>query len=173
MSKLSRFLLGVIIAGLAFIVSLRFYRTYQYNRQQQEMENADVFTFQNIPVDLPVYRRLAENQTEEIFLEDVPLPVEMQKEQARQTIRSILADYEQEPVLQDFYADLKKETGQDINLADLSGENLPFLLEQYPQIQPIIERYSKNSQFTQHLNEIFSNPQFIRSVEILQVQKEK
>lgn len=163
--------------GLAFIAGLHAYRAYE-RRVAEQAEQPDGFTFNQVPVrhvaptvELPVVRRFpADGKTaqEDIFLEQPPLAAAQAQEQARQTIVSILADYKDDAQLQAFHADLAKATGAQIGLADLSGENMTALLQQYPQIQPVIARYMQDPQFNKTLQEIFTNPQFVQSVAVLQ-----
>lgn len=174
MSWMNRFLIGVIVVGLAFIASLRLYRAYENYVTQTENPELATQTFNNVPVkygpaepDKVIVRGLPQ-LTQEIYLEDIPLEDSQEKEQARQTLRSILDDYRQDPKLQAFYAELKESTGQALQLEDLSGENLGKLLQQYPQVQAIITKHAQDPEFAKTLQEIFSNPQFIRSVAVLQ-----
>ncbi len=177
MSRLSRVCILIIWVGLAFIASLRLYRAYEQKVQDQAERSADGFSASSFlrtsppVVELPVFQPLPKNGADvpaEIFLEDAPLPASARKEQARQTIASILEDYREDPKLQAFHADLQKAAGRPLNLTDLSGEQLPDLLRSYPQIQPVIAQYSQDPQFAKLLQEIFSNPQFVRSVGVLQ-----
>ena len=177
MSKLSRFLIGVIVVGLAFIASLHLYRTYEKYAESSEEEAAPTMTFNNVPVhyvppvvDEPVFQRWPEEpkQQQEVYLQDTPLDAQTEQEQARQTIQSILEDYEQDPQLQAFYRDLQRATGQQIDLSMLSGEQLSSLLTAYPQLSQVISDYAKDPAFAQTLQAIFSNPQFARSVAVLQ-----
>lgn len=177
MSKASRFFIWVIVVGLAFIAGLRFYRSYEQRTEEQASSQPPTMTFNNVPVrrvtpqaQPQVYERWTEKtQGQEVFLTDAPMSASQAKEQARQTILSVLRDYQDNPSLQAFYADLRSITGRsDIDLASLSGEGLPQLLAQYPQLQEVIARHSQNPQFAQTLQEIFSNPQFVHSVQLLQ-----
>lgn len=178
MSKLSRFFIGVMVAGMAFIASVHFYHAYErYAASQEEADGGATQTFHHVPIDyrpeqpgLPVIKRLAApgEEIQEIYLEDRPLTSTAEKEQARQTVASILSDYRQDPALQAFYTDLQKTTGRKIELTDLSGENLSALLRQYPQAQEVIARHAKDPILAKTLQEIFSNPQFVRSVAVLQ-----
>ena len=165
------------MVGLAFIASLHLYRAYErYAQAQKEDPSFATQTFNQVPVsyepvepEVPVYKRYPEEgQIQEVYLEDTPLAPEVAKEQARQTVKSILADYQQDEKVQAFYADLQKSTGKDITLADLSGENLATLLQQHPQLQEVVSRYSKDPEFAKTLQAIFANPQFVQSVMILQ-----
>ena len=177
MSKLSRFFIGVIVAGLAFVASVHLYRAYEQYAATQEKEDAFATrTFHHVPIDytpqepdFPVIKKLPDpSEKKEFFLEDTPLIPSAEKEQARQTVASILSDYRQDPGLQALYNDLQKTTGRKIDLADLSGENLAALLKQYPQAQEVIARHAKDPALAKTLQEIFSNPQFVRSVTVLQ-----
>ena len=181
MSALSRFLTGVIIIGLAFIASLRLYRGYERRVQMEQaaLEDQQGSTLFNggvrAPVmQMPVFRSnaaLSADANQEIYLQDVTLSAQTNKEQARETLRSILSDYKDNPELKAFYAELQQSTGQPLDLVSLSGENMADLLTKYPQIQEIISRHSQDPSFSKTVQEIFSNPQFIRSVVILQEEK--
>ena len=177
MSRASRFFLWIIILGLAFIAGLRFYRAYEHCAAQEGFPPPSIASFGQVPIQIrpepassPVYREWdgAEGK-KEMYLEDIPLSVSRQKEQARQTIASVLRDYAEHPKIQAFYADIRKATGrEDLNLAVLSEEGLPELLQQYPQLQQVIAAYAKDPEFAQIIQEIFSNPQFAYSVTVLQ-----
>ena len=183
MSKLSRFLIGIIVVGLAFIASLHLYRAYEKYATEQNAEPAATMTFNQVPVSYippepeePIFRRWPSDEQraqQEIYLQDTPLTQEAAKTAARQTVRSVLADYQQDPKLQAFYKDLQQATGENIDLSMLSGEQLGSLLTQYPQIQEVIARYSKDPEFVRTLQAIFSNPQFAQSVAILQQESVK
>lgn len=175
MSKLSRLYIFIIVTGLLFISGVRFYRTHGPRLRA-------LWTMQQTPValpsspvppvmQLPVFERFATQENTEIYLQDTALPAELNREQARQTIISILDDYKDNQPLQAFYADLRQSTGQTISLADLSGERMELLLKRYPQISQIIEQHAQDPAFSQVLQEIFTNPQFVRSVAVLQQKK--
>ncbi len=183
MSKLSRFLIGVIIVGLAFIASLHLYRAYEKYAEDSEEAAGPTMTFNNVPIqrvppviEEPVFRRWpAESGTEsetaqpqEIYLQDATLDAQTEQKQALQTMQSILADYKQDPQLQAFYQDLQQITGRPIDLFTLRGEELGALMTAYPEVPQLISKYSKDPEFAKTLQAIFSNPQFIRSIEILQ-----
>ena len=177
MSKLGRFSLWIILLGLAFIAGLRGYRAYEQQVQEQQKHEPVGQTFNGIPlqyeppkVEMPVFKRLGPNgqPEQDIFLEDAPLSLPQAQEQARQTIRSILDDYRDDPKLKAFYAEVRQRTGADIDLAVMSSGNMGPLLKQYPQLQDVINKYAQDPQFAQTMQEIFSNPQFINSVMVLQ-----
>lgn len=175
MSKTSRFFLWVIIVGLAFIAGVRLYRAYERHAAQEAETPTPTMTFNNVPIqrvppraEESVYKRWSD-EPREIFLEDGNLPAPQQARQARETVKSILNDYRQEPKMQAFVADLRKATGRsDIDLAVLSSEQLSQLLQQYPQLQQVVAEYSRDPEFVKMLQEIFSNPQFVSSVQVLQ-----
>lgn len=177
MSKTSRFFLTVIVVGLAFIAGVRLYRAYEsYAAQQAQEEETATHTFNNVPIDYrpsveqePVLKQLPqEGEKQEIFLEDAPLPPQQARQQAQETIVSVLNDYRQDPKIQAFYDDLKNATGEDITLAQLSGTDLAHLLQTYPQLQAVIAKHAQDPEFAKTLQEIFTNPQFVQSVAILQ-----
>ena len=182
MSLLSRVLTGIIIIGLAFIVAVRMYRGYEQDvaatqessQTAQPVSSAVVASTGPVKLQLPVFRASAgAAPAPEIYLEDTALPPDLNKEQARQTLQSIMSDYRDNPQLQAFYADLQQSTGQPLDLTSLSGENLAVLLIKYPQIQEVITRHAQDPAFAKTLQEIFSNPQFVQSVAVLQQGKEK
>ena len=181
MSKLSRFLIGIIITGLAFIASVHLYRAYEKYAAAQQEQLPAAQTFHNVPVwhtpiepEIPVYKKYDEDQVKEIYLEDQPLAPEMTAEQARQTVKSILSDYEQEPAVKQFYEEVRQATdGKEIKLEDLSGENLPALLKENPQLLQVISQHTKDPAFAKTLQEIFANPQFAQSVAVLQSEQQQ
>ncbi len=175
MSKMSRFFLTVIIVGLAFIAGLRLYRMYESHVAQMAQEEPAGYTFNNVPIDYrpadpqePVFRRLPQEKEQEVFLEDAPLPAEQAKQQAQETIVSVLNDYRQNPKIQAFYKDLRESCGEDITLDRLSGAELPQLMQQYPQLQTVLAKHAQDPEFAKTLQEIFTNPQFVQSVAVLQ-----
>ena len=121
MSKTSRFFLWVIVVGLAFIAGLRFYRAYEQRAEEEAATAAPTMTFNNVPVqrvspqaEPQVYERWSgEPAVQEVYLQDAPLDAVQEKEQARQTVASVLSDYKDNPSLQAFYADLRAATGRD------------------------------------------------------------
>lgn len=175
MSVWSRFFLGVILTGLAFIASLRLYRVYEKYALQQAQDPAPTLTFHAVPVSLaPAVPQAPRVQTaparppQEIYLQDVAPDEPTAREQARQTIHSILADYQDDPTMQAFEADLRAASNGEASLAVLSGEGLSTLLDKYPQLQDVIDRYARDKAFAPTLQEIFGNPQFAASVAVLQ-----
>lgn len=178
MSKTSRFLIGVMVAGLAFLAGLRAYQAYERRAAEEAASRPPTMTFNNVPVsqtpqtpDAPVFKRLPAPGAapKEIFLEDGPLSPEREKEQARQTIASIVDDYRGNPKIQAFYVDLRQATGRaDITLETLSGDGLAGLMKQYPQVQDVMAKHAKDPEFVKTLQEIFNNPQFVHSVAVLQ-----
>ena len=173
MSWLGRVSIVIIVIGLAFIAGIHLYRNYEERLSQDDISAG--FNETSMPssaptVEIPVFKRFPENDqmSNDIFLEDTPLAPEQAQEQARQTITSILEDYRDNPQLQAFYQDIKQNTGQSIDLASMSSGNMGELLKQYPQLQEIIAKHAQDPQFTQSIQEIFSNPEFVRSVVVLQ-----
>lgn len=177
MSKLSCFYIVIIVAGLVFMGGVRWYRLYEHIKQQRQAaaQSDEIHSLTRKPIppvmQLPVFERITGGEAAEIYLEDVPLSGELSKEQARQTISSILNDYKEDVALQDFYKELQVSTGEKISLADLSGEQMQQWLDRYPQITQIIQKHTQNPAFSKVLQEIFSNPQFVHSVMILQQKK--
>ncbi|MBO7237694.1 MAG: hypothetical protein J6U96_00170 [Elusimicrobiaceae bacterium] len=88
MSLLSRILIGIIVVGLAFIVGVRMYRSYEQAVTEQAAEEQTLGqSFSNQPpaarIQLPVFRGVPGLGEQEIYLEDAQLPADLNKEQAR------------------------------------------------------------------------------------------
>ena len=179
LSTLSRICIGIILLGLGFIISVRLYRSYEERvaadqARQEEMAgvSSQFRSGGSTERQLPVFQR-SSGPKQEIYLQETELPDDLNKEQARQTIQSILQDYKEDKALQAFYADLEQTTGASLDLSDLSGDNMLPLLVRYPQIQEVIARHSQDPAFAKILQEIFANPQFSRSVAVLQQPQRK
>lgn len=174
MSKTSWFFLGIIIIVTALMAVRNGYRAYEKYKQEKALPNIGQ-TFQNVPVDLSVPALQAVSSPvpyedkQDIFLEETPLNPQQEVIQADMTLASILADYADEPLLQQFNAELTQLTnGMAQGLQDLSGPNLAQVMKDYPQVQQLITRYSQNPDFTALVGQIFSNPQYVQSVQVLQ-----
>ncbi len=180
MSKTSRFLIFVMVCGLAFLAGLRAYQVYEKRVAEASEDINPTVTFQNTPAlqplevpDYGVYQPLPADigRPKEIYLEDIALEPEQARQQARETLTSIMDDYRANPKMKAFYADIQKATSRtDITLETLSSEGLPQLMQQYPQLQEVMVKYAKDPEFAKTLQEIFSNPQFMQSVAVLQTQ---
>ena len=179
MSKTSYALIAIIVAALIFMgaVRLRQARTQRLQAQEEASRNdGDQFTFQNIPISFaapeaelqqaPVEYR---SQGPVIYLEDAPLTPQQQRQQARDTISSILADFEKNTALAGFNREITQVSdGQIRGMEDLSTQNLMQIVQQNPQIQGVVEKHLKNPDFSKIIDEIFQNPQFRQSVQTLQ-----
>ena len=179
MSKTSYALIGVIVAALLFMgaVRLREWRLKHIQQEEQALANdAEPFSFQHIPISLAAPQAEPVKGPKEyvpqlpaIFIEDAPLDEQQQNQQAKDTVRSILQDFEQEEALAQFNQDLQAASdGVVRNLEDLSTQNLQQLVQQNPQISRVVEKHLKNKNFSQIIDQVFSNPQFQQSVEQLQ-----
>lgn len=179
MSRLSYVLIVIMVTALIYMGAVRGYQVYQRKVVQWEEErqnDGNAFSFQNVPVALsapmpdPTPRPVSyQNYQEDFFLEDTPLTQEGEIQQAKDTLTSILADYQQDPHLQAFNKDLAAATGgQAIDLTSLSGESLPAIVQKNPQIREIVGKHMKDPDFSKVIQQIFSNPQFVKSVQKLQ-----
>ncbi len=175
MSKTSYFLIGVMVAVIAFMGALRGYRAYE--RWARERGGNVELKFQNVPVVLSAPQAeptavpvpYLPELTRDVFLEDAPLTPEKEAEQAHLTVQSILADYESNAALADFNAALSRATGGEVTgLAALSGPRLEEVMKRWPQVGEIIKTHSQNPEFAAVMEQIFRNPQFARSVRVLQ-----
>lgn len=176
MSKTSYVLIGVMIAAIAWMAGLRGYRAYEAYVARQEEQNTSVFTFQNVPLLLqaPAAQALPApvpypSSSKEIYLTEEPLSPEKEQEQAVQTVHSILADYGQEEALQRFGRDLTEAThGEITGLESLSGPDLARLAKEHPEVSAVIARHLQDPEFTKLIRDVFSNPQYVRSIAVLQ-----
>lgn len=176
MSKTSYVLIGVMIAAIAWMAGLRGYQAYEAYTAKQEEENTSVFSFQNVPRKLdapvaePVTRPVAyPSASKEIYLTDEPLPPALETEQAKQTVKSILADYGQEDAFRRFGRELSQATNGEITgLGSLSGPEVARLVQKYPQVTKIIAKNMQDPQFAAMVKDVFSNPQYVQSIAVLQ-----
>jgi len=176
-SPISRICIVLIALGFSFMIGVRLYRMYSAQVEEQSQQHSAGVSAQfrsgGAPEkQLPVFQRTTVSSPE-IYLQETQLPDELKQEQARQTIQSILADYQEDEALKSFYADLQKSTGEAISLVDLSGEGMAALLIKHPEIQEVIARHTQDPAFAKTLQEIFSNPQFGYSVAVLQQRPRK
>ncbi len=179
MSKTSWFYVCAMIAIIVSTGAINGYRAYKEYKARQQEEQQSEFTFQNVPVTLgapvaqaaskPVpYIPLAQD---EVFFGEKPLSPAQEAQQAGLTLESILADYKNEPALQAFNQELSQLTqGQATGLQDLSGPRLGVLMQQYPQVGELIKKHLQNPEFAFLVGQIFANPQYVQSVEVLQGQ---
>ena len=170
MSKVSYFLIALIITALLFMGAVRGYQFYEKKAAQLEAEraaNQQTFSFQNVP--RPV---LFSERKQDIFLEEAPLNNQQEVQQAQDTIESILADFREDPNLQAFNKDLKDATdGNTVDLRGLSHGNLSEILQQNPEISAVVTKHMQNPDFAKTIEQIFSNPQFVESIQALQRQQ--
>lgn len=182
MSKVSYFLIALIITALLFMGAVRGYQFYEKKAAQLEAEraaNQQTFSFQNVPLQLapegpePVSRPvLFSERKQDIFLEEAPLNNQQEVQQAQDTIESILADFREDPNLQAFNKDLKDATdGNAVDLRGLSHGNLSEILQQNPEISAVVTKHMQNPDFAKTIEQIFSNPQFVESIQALQRQQ--
>lgn len=107
--------------------------------------------------------------TQEVFLEDTPLSAEDETRQAKDTLRSIVQDYKNEPEIKSFNQELAQVTnGQAVDLSSLSTGDLRQVLKDNPQIQAVVSKHMQDPDFAKKVQQILSNPQFVRSVQQLQ-----
>ena len=179
MSKISYALLAVMVAALIFMGAVRLRELHQRNQalqEEQSRNDGEPFSFQHIPVSFAAPQvKYQQNPVEYnaqgpiIYLEDTPLSPEQHKQQARATVSSILADFEQNTALAGFNREINEVSGGKVKgLEDLSTQNLMQIVQKNPQIQGVVEKYMKNPDFSKAIEEIFNNPQFQQSVKELQ-----
>lgn len=178
MSKTSHFLIGLMIAAVAFLAAMRGYQAYERYVAAQEDDAKTVLTFHNVPIQRedpapqPQVARPLPSPDElrrDIFLEDPPLTEEQLAQQALQTVASILADYKDSEVMNNFNRDLRKAAGgAEVDLSMLSGPDMAATVAKYPQVQQVVAQYAKDPEFIRITQEIFKNPQFVQSVMVLQ-----
>jgi len=184
MSKRSYLCIAIMLAALLYMGAVRAHQWYARQKlewENERQESVGAFSFQQVPVSLaaPQAEPMAEpvlfstSAAQAVFLEDAPLPAEQQERQAQDTLTSIVRDYNEEPAVQSFNAELSQATrGEATDISALSGAGLEPLLEQYPQVKEIVAKHMKDPTFAQTVDQIFSNPQFIESVRQLQQTKD-
>ena len=179
MSKISYVLIAVMGTALLFMGAVRLHEVRVRQREAQEeasRQDGEPFSFQHIPISLAAPQAEVPQapveyhpQGQVVYLEDTPLSPLQQQKQARDTIGSILADFEKSTSLADFNEEVAQASdGQVQGLEDLSTQNLMQIVQQNPQIQGIVEKHLKNPDFSKVIEEIFQNPQFQQSVRTLQ-----
>lgn len=176
MSKTSYALIGVMIAAVAWMAGVRGYQAYEAYAAKQDQKDVSVFEFQKVPLqlDVPVAEPVSAPvaypaPSAEIYLADEPLSPVLEKEQAVQTVRSILSDYGQEETLRRFGRELAQATdGEITGLESLSGPDLARLVQKYPQVSEVIARNLQDPQFAELVRQVFSNPQYVQSISVLQ-----
>ncbi len=179
MSKTSYALIAVMVAALIYMGAVRGYQAYERRAAQkaaEEAANGTPFTFQNVPVALsapmpePVSRPVAFDPAQSaIFLETQPLSAEKERQQAQETIESILQDYEQDPKIQQFNKELSAATEGNVpDLGALGGKELADILKEHPEVNQVVQQNMQNPEFAKTVQQIFTNPQFIESIKQLQ-----
>ena len=177
MSKTSWFYVCAMVAIVTFVGATRGYRAYENYKQQKEEEAVSDFTFQNIPITLGAPQAEPASKpvpympqaTQDIFLGDTALPPEQETKQADLTLQSIFDDYRADPALVAFNQELSRLTqGQANSLEDLSGPRLTAVIQTHPEVQQLIQKHLQNPQFSMIVGQIFSNPQYVQSVQVLQ-----
>ena len=179
MSKTSKFLIAVMCIALCYMGAVRIYQFYEREKavwMERLLNDGDPFTFQKRPIAFP--DRLPEPvqlpvtytpPPTDIFLEDAQLSEEQQKQQALDTISSIIDDFREEEALRAFNQTLREVSqGQMQSLDDLSTKDLKTFIKSNPEIETAVSTHLQNPDFAKLINEIFSNPQFQQSVQQLQ-----
>lgn len=182
MSKTSWFYICAMVAIVAFVGATRGYHAYEEYKQQEEEESYSAFTFQNVPITLgapqaePVSKPVPYNPeaTQDVFLGADPLSPQQEVQQADLTLESIFSDYQTDPALADFNKELSHLTqGRAQTLQDLSGPRLTTIMQDYPEVNNLIKKHLQNPQFAAVVGQIFSNPQYVQSVQVLQGQPQQ
>ena len=170
MSKKSYFLLLVMLIALAYMGAVRGYQWYQRKVEAYNASHASSLfaTAEETPEEPEPVSRWAAAQ-EDIFLEQEPLSKVLEEQQAKETIASILSDYRMNPAFQKFNEDLERVTkGKVKSFEELSNQSLTQILQQNPEIEEIVRKNVAKEDFAEMLNQIFSNPQYQKSVAQLQ-----
>ncbi len=179
MSKTSYFLIAVMLAALIYMGAVRGYQMYERKAAEKaalDSVSGNAFTFQNVPVSLaaPIAEPMAkpvvfDASNTAIFLETAPLSDQQKKQQAQDTIESILEDYQEDPLIQNFNRDLSAATGGNVkDLGALGGVELVKILKENPQVSQVVQQNMQNPEFAKTVEQIFTNPQFIESIKQLQ-----
>ena len=179
MSKTSYVLIAVMAAALLFMGAVRgrqWYEERQDRAEQERLEREGAFSFQHVPISLapkvaPQSYGFKEYKMPSDILIGKPLSSQAQVRQAQDTIVSIVEDYQQEPSVQSFNRDLSQASGEKAaDLTALSSGDLTELIQTNPQIRSVVDKHMRNPDFAKIIEQIFSNPQYQRSVRILERQ---
>lgn len=177
MSKVSRILVGIMVAALIYMGAVRLYQFYeqQVQLQQQRAEEEEQYSFMRVAQEDPFLPPTTAWQPpqEDVFIEQKPLSQVLQEEQAKETIESILNDYRMNPAFRKFNEDLKRATeGRVQSFDELSNQGLAQIITQHPEISEVVRKNLQKEDFAQIVEQIFSNPQFQQSVQTLQKKKD-
>ena len=138
--------------------------------EEPEILPADVTSMSILPENAPAgFADKQELSSQPVLLTDSPLAAEEAVRQAKDTLRSIVQDYQNEPEIKAFNRELAKAShGQAVDLSALGEGDLRQLLQDNPQIQTVVSKHMQDPAFAQKAQQILSNPQFIESVRQLQ-----
>lgn len=172
MSRTSKVLIAIMLAALAYMGAVRAVQFYGQKVAEQKAQQAQEPVFQHVTFAADEVRpqpTLWTSPAQDVFLEEPPLPPELEAQQAKDTIESIFNDYKNDPALAQFNQDLKNATGGQVpDLETLSNQSINQIILQNPQIGEVIQKNMQSEDFQRVLNEIFSNPQFQESVQQIQ-----
>lgn len=171
MSKTSYALIFIMLGALAFMGAFRGYQWYQHRVQIYNEQHPAPSLFAPESNELPQQAAAQRWQPaqEDIFLGDQPLSEVLQEQQAKETIESILNDYRMDPLFRKFNEDLERVTnGKVKSFSDLSTQSLTQILQDNPEIEELVRSNETKEDFMKVLQEIFSNPQYQKSVQRLQ-----
>lgn len=171
MSKISYALIFIMLMALAYMGALRGYQWYQrrvalYNEQHPA---PSLFAPEPDTLPKPVAVEAWKPAKEDIFLEEKPLDDVLKEQQAKETIESILSDYRMNPAFRKFNEELERITeGKIKDFGELSTQSLTQIFQEHPQIAQIVRENETREDFMRVLQEVFSNPQYQKSVQQLQ-----
>ena len=171
MSKTSYALIFVMLITVAYMGAFRGYEWYQrrvklYNEQHPA---PSIFAPEPDTLPAPAAVEAWRPAKEDIFLEEKPLDEVLQEQQAKETIESILNDYRMNPAFRRFNEQLEQVTNGKIkDFGALSTQSLAQIFQEHPQILQIVRENETKEDFMRVLQEIFSNPQYQKSVQKLQ-----
>ena len=171
MSKTSYALIFIMVVTLACMGAFRGYQWYQHRVEVYNEQHPAPSLFAPETNELPPQAAVKRWQPaqEDVFLGDQPLSEVLQEQQARETIESILNDYRMDPIFRKFNEDLERVTNGKIkSFSELSTQSLTQILQENPEIEELVRNNETKEDFVKVLQEIFSNPQYQKSVQRLQ-----
>ena len=160
-----------MLVGLAYMAAMRGYQWYERRAALYNERHTPSSLYVAQPDALPAPAALEDwaPAKEDLFLEEKPLTQMLQEQQAKETITSILNDYRMDPAFRKFNAELERITeGKIKDFEELSNQSLSQILQDNPQIVDFANSSETKEDFARILQEIFSNPQFQKSVQKLQ-----
>ncbi|MGB2578570.1 hypothetical protein AAIR98_000489 [Elusimicrobium simillimum] len=196
MSKLSYFLFTVLVIWIA---AMGAYRGWQYyaaytEKANASRDNAPLFSVVNADTSpdgaTQPYSTMAavmpgsQAQTaaqdyavgvvppsykDNVIEQPSALPVITKNQELQNRAEKVYAKYSTNPLIKSFNQDLQKAGVKNIDFTKLAGGDFPTILQQNPQLQTVLLKYSQDPQFLLLLQQMISDPEVAALTKELQV----